>query len=207
MLNLRKPMLRRRLKKCTRAIQWLQSLRVQHPYVYHRTRHLLANALYIGKQTVYHVLQNLDDAAGPEEIVAMDHEIDDLREQITSTKASDKTLRSNLASVNATVSTQHLRDSAKAFEREKHHLLGRLGPLRSGSVKPISVAEKAAVDKAWKKWSENARARKKICLEVWAYVTEMLPDGKTEAELWVSPFNVDELFWDPADGTVGRAWA
>ncbi|KAA6411608.1 MAG: hypothetical protein FRX48_04889 [Lasallia pustulata] len=137
-----------------------------------------------GKQIVYHVLQDPNDAASPEELVAMDHEIDELREQIASAKASDKTLRSNLASVNATLSTQDLRDSAKALGRERERLLGRLGPLRSGSVKPISQAEKAVVDTAWKEWSENARARKKVCLDVWAYVTDMLPDGKTEAELW-----------------------
>lgn len=125
----------------------------------------------------------------------MDHEINDLREQIASSKASDKTLRSNLASVNATISTQDLRDSIKAFGPEKQHLLERLGPLRSGSVKPISVTEKAVVDKAWKEWSENARTRKKICLEVWAYVTEMLPDGKTEAELWVSSLEMFKLSW------------
>lgn len=139
---------------------------------------------------MYHVLQDLNDAASPEEIVAMDHEINDLREQIACSKASDKTLRSNLASVNTTLSTKNLRDNVKAFQREKQHLIGRLDPLRSGSVKPISVAEKAVVDQAWKEWSENARARKKICLEVWAYVTEMLPDGKTEAELWASTLEI-----------------
>lgn len=144
---------------------------------------------------MYHVIQDLNDAAGPEEIVAMDHEINDLREQIACTKASDKMLRGNLASVNATMSTQDLRDNVKAFEREKQHLLGRLDPLRSGSVKPISVAEKAVVDQAWKEWSGNARARKKICLEVWAYVTEMLPDGKTEAELWVSIPEICRVLW------------
>lgn len=138
----------------------------------------------------------------------MDHEIDELREQIASAKASDKTLRSNLASVNATLSTQDLRDSAKALGRERERLLGRLGPLRSGSVKPISQAEKAVVDTAWKEWSENARARKKVCLDVWAYVTDMLPDGKTEAELWVSPLDIKEpLPLSLAKCTVGRAWA
>lgn len=158
--------------------------------MYYQNQPPTAHVLYIGKQTVYHVLQNPNDVASPEKIVAMDHEIDNLREQMAATKASEKTLRSNLASVNATTSTQDLRDSAKAFEREKQHLLERLGPLRSGSVKPVSVVEKAVIDKAWKEWSDNARARKRICLEVWAYVTEMLPDGKTEAELWVSSLDV-----------------
>lgn len=144
---------------------------------------------------MYHVLQNPNDAASPEEIVAMDHEINDLREQIACTKASDRTLRSDLASVNTTMSTKNLRDNVKAFQREKQRLIGRLDPLRSGSVKPISVAEKAVVDQAWKEWSENARARKKICLEVWAYVTEMLPDGKTEAELWASTLELCRVEW------------
>ena len=138
----------------------------------------------------------------------MDHAIDELREQIASAKASDKTLRSHLASVNATLSTEDLRDSAKALGREREHLLGRLGPLRSGSVKPISQAEKAVVDKAWKEWSEKARARKKVCLDVWAYVTETLPDGKSEAEMWVGPLHIKKaLALSPANCIVGRAGA
>ncbi|MCJ1304547.1 hypothetical protein MMC08_007360, partial [Hypocenomyce scalaris] len=137
-----------------------------------------------GKQTVYHVLQDPNDAASREEIVAMEQEIADLRDQIACAKASKQILKSNLASVNATMSTQDLRGSTTAIEQEKQRLLGRLDPLRSGTVKPVSLEEKAVVDKTWKEWSENARVRKKICLDVWALVTEMLPDGKTRGELW-----------------------
>ena len=174
-----------------RATQWPESLPVQRPHLRLKARRVLANAPFIGKQTVYHVLQDPNDAASRDEIVAMEQEIADLRDQIARAKASEKILKANLASVNATMSTQDLRGSTTAFEQEKQRLLGRLDPLRSGTVKPASLEEKAVVDMTWKEWSENARVRKKICLDVWALVAEMLPDGKTRGELWVSRLDVD----------------
>lgn len=140
---------------------------------------------FSGKQTVYHALQDPDDVASPEDVAAMDQEIETIREEIVAAKANQKLLKANLATVNATLSTEDLRGNVIALELEKDEFLARLVPLRSGSVKPVSLEEKTLVDKAWKEWQKNWNVRKKIAMEVWAHATEVLPEGTTKEELWV----------------------
>ncbi len=120
-----------------------------------------------------------------EDLAAMDKEIADLRETIATAKANEKLMRANLISVNATLSTEELRSCVSLLELEKEEILARLGPLRSGSVKPVLPEEKEAVDKAWREWSRKSSSRKKICMELWAVSTEEMEQGKTRGELWV----------------------
>ena len=138
-----------------------------------------------GKQTVYHALQDPADAATPEEIAALDQQISTVREEIATAKGEEKMLKAQLITLNATMSTQDLQARLAGLEAEQKALLARLGPLRSGNVKPVSAEEKAVADKEWKLWTSRANVRKKICMEVWAHLTEELPEGKTKEELWV----------------------
>lgn len=138
-----------------------------------------------GKQWVYHAVQDPDDAMSLEDLAAMDKEIAGLRETIATAKANEKLMRANLISVNATLSTEELRSSVLLLEIEKNEIVARLGPLRSGNVKPVLPEEKEAVDKAWREWSRKASSRKKICMELWAVGTEEMEPGKTRKELWV----------------------
>ena len=115
----------------------------------------------------------------------MDNEIVALRESIATTKANEKLLKANLAAVNATVSTNELRSQINMLEMEKGEITGRLGPLRAGNSKPVSAEEKERVEMAWKWWSEKASSRKRICMEMWGYCTEELPEGQTKEDLWV----------------------
>lgn len=119
------------------------------------------------------------------DLAAMDKEIADLRETVATAKANEKLLRANLISVNATLSTEELRSSVSLLGLEKKEILGRLGPLRSGNVKPVLPEEKEAVDKAWREWSRKVSSRKRICMELWAISTEEMEPGKTRKELWV----------------------
>ncbi|MCJ1475201.1 hypothetical protein MMC13_003861 [Lambiella insularis] len=137
-----------------------------------------------GKQIVYHALQDPRDAASAEDIAAMDEEIAHLRDEIATMKCEERLLKANLTSLNATLSTQDLQDGLLAVDAEKKDILARLDPLRSGSVKPVMPEEKIAVDKLWKLWKTHANTRKKICMDVWAVITEELPEGKTTGELW-----------------------
>ena len=139
-----------------------------------------------GKQIVYHAVQDPKDAASFEDLAAMDKEIEILRDSIATAKAKEKLLRANLTALNATLSTVDLRASIVALGLAKQEILSRLGPLRSGSVKPVSSEEKAEVDRAWNEWSRKSNTRKKICMEVWAHCTEGLEGGQTKEELWVS---------------------
>ena len=138
-----------------------------------------------GKQIVYHAIQDPADAMSLEDLAAMDAEITTLRETIGTAKATEKLLRANLASVNATMSTEELRARVTVLEREKKDILGRLGPLRAGEMKPVLPEEKMKVDKEFSQWEKIARKRKQICLELWAMCTEQMEEGKTREELWV----------------------
>lgn len=137
-----------------------------------------------GKQWVYHAVQDPDDAMSLEDIAAMDKDITELRETIATAKANEKLLRANLISVNATLSTDELRSSVSLLGLEKKEILARLGPLRSGNVKPVLPEEKEAVAKTWREWSRKASLRKRICMELWAISTEEMEPGKTRKELW-----------------------
>jgi len=140
---------------------------------------------FLGKQLVYHAVQDPADAMSLEDLAAMDKEIATLRDTIATSKANEKLLRANLISVNATMSTDELRNSVILLEHDKKELLRRLGSLRSGNVKPVLPEEKEAVDREWTQWSRKAAVRKKICLELWEICTEEVPEGKTKEELWV----------------------
>ena len=120
-----------------------------------------------------------------EDLAAMDKEIADLRDTITTAKANEKFMRANLVSVNATLSMEELRSSVSLLKMEKKEIVARLDALRSGNVKPVLPEEREAVDKALREWSRKASSRKKICLELWAVCTEVLEPGKTKEELWV----------------------
>jgi len=144
---------------------------------------------------VYHAVQDPADAMSLEDLAAMDKEISALRENIATAKANEKLLRANLVSVNATLSTEELRSSVSILEHETKEILGRLGPLRSGNVKPVVPEEKEAVDKEWNQWSKKARMRKKICMELWDFCTEEVPEGMTKGELWVCILSSSRLTW------------
>ena len=115
----------------------------------------------------------------------MDREITHLREEIATARGEERILKANLIALNATMSAQDIRASLEALGAQKKDILSRLNPLRSGRVKPVSPQEKAEVDQAWRLWNSRANTRKNICMEVWAIVTEEMPEGKTKEELWV----------------------
>ncbi|MCJ1461864.1 hypothetical protein MMC07_000463 [Pseudocyphellaria aurata] len=136
-----------------------------------------------GKQIVYHALQDPSDAVSLDDLAAMDKQIHDLGEAIATAKAHEKLLRANLIAVNATQSTDDLRASIITLESEKKEILARLGPLRSGTVAPVSTADKDEVDQAWKMWSRAASARKRIGLELWELCTEEM-QAQAKEDLW-----------------------
>ena len=134
---------------------------------------------------MYHTLQEEADAISVKDLAAMDQEIESNREAIATLKSNEKILRSNLASVNTSMSTEDLSFKVEALEVEKKTLLSRLEPLRKGDVKPVQPQEKAIVDRLWTTWKRTMEGRKKMTLEMWASGTEALPEGKTKGELWV----------------------
>jgi 26S proteasome regulatory subunit, ATPase 3, interacting protein len=64
------------------------------------------------------------------------------------------------------------------LELEQEEILSRLGPLRSGSVKPVSKEEKDAVKAALKFWTGVADKRRKIAKEMWGMISESVSMGE-----------------------------
>ena len=133
---------------------------------------------------MYHALQDSSDSVGPDDLAAMDQQIHDLHEAIATAKTNEKLLRATLIAVNAPQSTDDLRACVIALDSEKKEILARLGPLRSGSVTPVSTTEKGEVDKAWRVWSRTAAVRKRIGLDLWQLCTEEM-QAQAKEYLWV----------------------
>ena len=123
----------------------------------------------------------------------MDTMIETYRQDIGTLKSNEKLLRSNLTSVNATLSTSDLRSRVEQLNADKAAMLARLGPLRKGKVKPVKAQEKAEVDRFLKTWTRTADSRKRMALELWNMSSEELPEGKTKEGLWVGSESHDAL--------------
>lgn len=146
-------------------------------------------ALSAGKQVVYHAIQDPADEASPEQLAEIDQEIERLKEEIASTKAQEKELKVELATLSARVPTAELHNQVRSLGARKEELIDQLTPLRnaSGSARMVPVEEQRRVDEAWKKWQRTAAARKRICRDLWEKCTEVLPeDVSNRQELWES---------------------
>ncbi|KAF2084583.1 homologous-pairing protein-like protein 2 [Saccharata proteae CBS 121410] len=136
-----------------------------------------------GKQSVYHVIQDPEDAASPGELKAMDIEIQTIKDQIAAAQGEAKSLKAALTNLNATMSTSDLRAAVDVLEEEKAEILGRLAGLRSGSIRPITAEEKVAVDSDAKHWSKVESERAKITKDMWLQIVDCLPEGIDAAEV------------------------
>lgn len=149
------------------------------------SRHPRSHGSRLGKQTVYHTLQDAKDAPSLDDLAAMDKEIHEVREAINNARAQEKILRANIIAANATVSVDDLRAHIITLESEKQGALDRLSLLRAGAFQPIPAQEHDEVEKAWKEWVRKANSRKKICMELWGFCTEEMEEGQVKQDLWV----------------------
>lgn len=121
----------------------------------------------------------------------MDKEITSLRENISTAKSTEKLLKASLLTANATATVEDLRGNITVLQLKKDELEGRLAPLRAGSAQPIEKEERERVAKEWAYWGRMANLRKKICLDLWDYCTDLVTEGETKEELWVSRLSLD----------------
>ncbi|EMD68795.1 hypothetical protein COCSADRAFT_109737 [Bipolaris sorokiniana ND90Pr] len=135
-----------------------------------------------GKHIVYHALQDAADTCTPEQLAALDAEIDNLRTQTAALNATAKTLRCTLASVTSTLSTADLIASVDLLEREKVEIEERLDGLRKGKARMVTPAERQAIEQSWKKSVRTAKNREKIAREMWKIIADNLPDDEAREE-------------------------
>ena len=143
-----------------------------------------------GKQIVYHALQpEPSESSSPEAIATLDSEITTLRNDMLPRLESEaRTLSKQVQALGASMSLDDLRASLETTRRMKVELENRLGPLRQGTVKPVSERERKEVEENVKMWAKRAAARKKICKEMWPLIWEMkMEEGRKkgeQAEVW-----------------------
>ncbi|KAI9791472.1 MAG: hypothetical protein M1816_003816 [Peltula sp. TS41687] len=137
-----------------------------------------------GKQLVYHAVQDAKDAASPEELAAMNEEVETIREQISGSKTEHKTLMTALNALQSTLTTDDLQKAVGEAEFAREELQARIAPLRSGSVNAVSVEEKEKVEMARKTCQRDANVRKRIFRDFWDLLCDNLPESVNKDDVW-----------------------
>lgn len=141
---------------------------------------------WIGKQVVYHALQDSSQAAIPEAIAALDEKIAKRHDELAAIKATEKEARAALAVFEAKPRLSQLRQEIHQLEEEQAVIQARSQELHGGDDVQIPPEERARLEQEWKQWQRHAATRRRICRELWGRCTEVLPEDMTSRELWVS---------------------
>lgn len=137
---------------------------------------------------MYHAIQDPSDGVTPEQMSAMDSEIETLKEQISEAKAQEKAQRAEFTTLKALVPAAELRLEVGKLENKRTQLVQQLTPLRNGAVeggRSVTGEERARVEREWEFWRKQALVRRRICRGLWERCTDILPEGNTTPkELW-----------------------
>lgn len=131
-----------------------------------------------GKQSVYHTIQDLDNAPTPAQLKEMDDRTQALKDETTTLTAQAKTLRATLAQLNSSLSTADLRTQVTAMQAEKAEIEARLDGLRGGNMKPVSKEEKERIEKEMRVVGRCVDARTKIVKEMSGMILEAVGKEK-----------------------------
>jgi hypothetical protein len=105
-----------------------------------------------------------------------------------------KTKAAQLSTLRAAPTTSALRESVDELQDKQDEMEKRLAVLRSGSVKPISKAEREKTERDFKRWERVRKDRKAWCEEV---VGMLMEGGMGKEEIWVSFFLFSILICGP----------
>ncbi|KAL8711054.1 MAG: hypothetical protein Q9220_004435 [cf. Caloplaca sp. 1 TL-2023] len=108
----------------------------------------------------------------------------ELKEQLEALRGNERLLKANVATLEASPTTNDIQANISVLELEKEELMERLEKLRSGKVEAVSPAEREAVEKERIDWMRKAESRKRVFMEMWAIAGDRLPTGQTKAQLW-----------------------
>lgn len=79
-----------------------------------------------------------------------------------------------------------LRQDIDRLESEHSAIQTRLASHHEGDTVQLSPIEREKLEKEWKQWQRHVIVRRRICRELWGQCSEILPEGVTAEELWVS---------------------
>lgn len=105
--------------------------------------------------------------------------------KIATAKAELKELQSTLHTLKAAPTTASLRETITVLEAGIQELEAALVPIHASPIKPISAAEKAAVDAEYGKLEKLLRGRRKQFKDFWGTICDGCGD-MNPSDLWVS---------------------
>lgn len=114
----------------------------------------------------------------------MDQDIKQAQGQLTTLKAEDKRVRSELAEFVSRPLLSELRADVARLQKEKEEILAGLASLGEDES-AVSPEEQQAVENEWKYWQRQAHVRRRICNELWERCSEVVPENMTREELKV----------------------
>lgn len=112
----------------------------------------------------------------------MDAEISRLKDATAQLKAEEKGMRAALRDSASLTPLPELKASVAALQQEREAMSARLAKLKDGDVKPITPEERARVNSEHKKWQVCNGARRKIRVEMWKMIEELISDEEKAAE-------------------------
>lgn len=113
----------------------------------------------------------------------MDAETSRLKDATVQIKADEKAMRATLRDHASLTPLPELKASVVALQQEKDAMAARLAKLKDGDVKPITAEERARVDSEHKKWQVCVGSRRKIRLEMWRMIEDLIADKEKAAEM------------------------
>ena len=136
-----------------------------------------------------------DDSPG---LIDMEQQIKEVEEQVKTARGYQRLLKARLSSLNATSTADDIRAKITTLELEKEQLSSQLEDIRTGKITPVTAEEREVADQALQAWAKKADSRKQIFLELWAIARDMMPEGQTKEQLWVSiiPLQCFPMFTD-----------
>lgn len=127
--------------------------------------------------------QDPSDAASPEELVAMDTQINHLRENNPTLKTTLKHLTSKLNNLKSAPTTTELSSIVCELQVSLKEKKEKLEGYKSGTVKMITKEELDKTEKEWKYWSQKRMMRKKAFKELEGDLLDAM-EGLTREDLW-----------------------
>lgn len=118
-------------------------------------------------------------------MIAMDEEIQKLRQQLGSLREDEKRAHAELLALGAKPLLCELRHGINELEQEIQASLPRLsedGEQTSCRMPQEGIAE---ISRDWKLWQKHANTRRRICYELWQRCSEVIPENMSRSELWV----------------------
>ncbi|PYI10482.1 spindle poison sensitivity protein Scp3 [Aspergillus sclerotiicarbonarius CBS 121057] len=138
----------------------------------------------LGKQVVYHALQETCNEATPEIIAALDEKAERLQEQVTDLQATEKKTRAELAVTCARPLLSELRRHIGQLEQEQDAIRACLIKARGSDLESVPVQVQVKAESDWKHWQDHANIRGRICRDLWRKCSEVVPENMTGEELW-----------------------